>query len=348
MRVAIRALVAAVVLFACAAPVVRADDAAKKPQLSAAQQDLVGKLQAKGALVLPLAANSDALVVSLANGGKAAGDAELEMIKQLPKVEQLDLRSTGVTDKGLASVGAMTSLTTLHLENTAVTDAGIAHLKALANLQYLNLFNTAVTDKGVAELSGLKNLKKLYLWETKVTDAGAANLKKAIPGLYVNRGEELAITTQPATPIPTAPPKTAAVAGATPKAGPKPAAPTAVEPKSNVDVAIDATVAAAKAAIDAKAAEAKAAIDAKANEAKAAIDKIASLRTTTAAPAPAQAALASDKIVNTKCPLSGDAVDPTHFVVFEGRKIGFCCEKCPAKFNADPKKYIDKVVADAK
>ena len=58
--------------------------------------------------------------------------------------------------------------------------------------------------------------------------------------------------------------------------------------------------------------------------------------------------VASDKIVNTKCPVSGEAVDPSHFVVFEGRKIGFCCGNCPAKFNADPKKYLDKVVADAK
>ena len=54
------------------------------------------------------------------------------------------------------------------------------------------------------------------------------------------------------------------------------------------------------------------------------------------------------KPVNTKCPLSGDDVDPTFTAVFEAKTVGFCCDKCQAKFKADPKKYADKVVADAK
>ena len=45
---------------------------------------------------------------------------------------------------------------------------------------------------------------------------------------------------------------------------------------------------------------------------------------------------------------SGEPVDPARTVAYEGKVIGFCCDKCPAKFTADPKKYIDKVVADVK
>ena len=117
-------------------------------ELSAEQKDVAAKLQAKGGLVIPVAANSDALVVSLSTAGKSAGDAELELVKKLPKVEQLDLRGTAVTDKGLGSLDGLSALTHLHLENTAVTDEGLTHLKGLSNLQYLNLYNTAVTDKG--------------------------------------------------------------------------------------------------------------------------------------------------------------------------------------------------------
>src|SRR5436305_12689053 len=93
--------------------------------LSPEQKDAADKLRAKGGLVNPVAANSDALEVSLSNVGKNAGDAELALVKLLPKVEQLNLRGTGVTDKGLANLEGMTTLTTLHLEQTAVTDEGL-------------------------------------------------------------------------------------------------------------------------------------------------------------------------------------------------------------------------------
>src|SRR6185503_3599845 len=68
----------------------------------------------------------------------------------------------------------------------------------LANLEYLNLYGTAVTDAGLAHLSGMKNLKNLYLWQTKVTADGAASLKKSLPTVTINRGEELTLAPPPA------------------------------------------------------------------------------------------------------------------------------------------------------
>jgi hypothetical protein len=46
---------------------------------------------------------------------------------------------------------------------------------------------------------------------------------------------------------------------------------------------------------------------------------------------------------NTKCPVSGAAVDPKYLVVYEGRVIGFCCPECPKQFWADPAKFADKL-----
>ena len=257
----------------------------EKAALTPAQQETVNKLQAKGALVLPVAADSDALVVSLQSAGKTAGDEELALIKQLPRVDQIDLRGTGVTDAGLANLAGIASLTQLHLEKTGVTDAGLTHLKGLTNLTYLNLYGTAVTDKGLGELNGLKNLKKLYLWQTKVTDAGVNPLKGAIAGLYVNRGEELAVTTQPVEVKPMAKPP-AKVAG-TPTPAPTAAASVAV-------------------------------------------------------------VTPGAKAINSKCPVTGKDVDPTHIVTFEGKAVGLCCEKCEAKFVKAPAKIMPKVVADVK
>jgi len=39
---------------------------------------------------------------------------------------------------------------------------------------------------------------------------------------------------------------------------------------------------------------------------------------------------------NATCPVSGNPVDPAFAIVFEGRVIGFCCQKCPVTFWEDP------------
>src|SRR5882672_7942546 len=220
-------------------------------QLNPQQQEASQKLTAKGGLVIPLAADADSLVVSLNMAGKQATDADLAELKNLPKISQLNLANTAVTDAGLANIAGLTNLTHLHLEKTAITDAGLANLKNLTNLTYLNLYSTNVTDAGLQNLAGLKNLKRLYLWQTKVTEAGANNLKKSLPDLYINRGEELAII------IPNPP-----------------------EPK------------------------------------------------------PAEPASAA-KPINAICPVSGKPVVLPNVLAFEGKTVGFCCDKCPVEFQKD-------------
>ena len=50
----------------------------------------------------------------------------------------------------------------------------------------------------------------------------------------------------------------------------------------------------------------------------------------------------------TKCPVSGKPIDPTHFVKYEGQKVYFCCPNCPAAFEKDPKKFVAKLPQFAK
>jgi YHS domain-containing protein len=38
-------------------------------------------------------------------------------------------------------------------------------------------------------------------------------------------------------------------------------------------------------------------------------------------------------------------IDVAQFVEHEGRRVAFCCEKCKAKFVADPAKFADKLPA---
>lgn len=257
-------------------------------KLDATQQAAADKLKAKGALVMPLAADSDSLVVSLSLAGKSAGDADVALVKSLPKVVELNLANTSVTDAGLANISGLTDLTMLHLEKTAVTDAGLAHLKNLSNLTYLNLYNTAVTDAGLANLAGLKKLHKLYLWQTKVTDAGAAGLHKANADLIINRGEEAkavaAVPPAKAEPAKAAPAKAAPVKGEKPKAEAPKAQPKPEAPK-----------------------------------------------------------VVAGKPINKTCPVTGEEIDPANVLVYQGKTIAFCCDKCPAEFQKNPAKYVAKL-----
>jgi len=349
-------------------------------QFTPAQQESVNKISGKGGLVMQLAADSDLVVVNLSLGGKQITDAEVSEVKNLPKVSQLNLANTAVTDAGLANVAGLSELTSLHLEKTGVTDAGLANLKNLSKLEYLNLYGTAVTDKGLANLSGLKNLKKLYLWQTKVTDAGVSALKKADAGLVVNRGEELAIVVKPPEAAPAAKPADAKPAdGKTVATGAKPLnskcpvsgkdvvlpnvltyegklvgfccdkCPKAFEKepaKYAANIKFDIAPPATEKKSDAKPADAKPAdkkpADAKPAEKKADDKKAAA----PAADKPAQAAAAA--VINTKCPVSNHAIETGFTALVDGKTVGFCCDKCLAKFNKDPKAFADKIVADAK
>jgi len=47
------------------------------------------------------------------------------------------------------------------------------------------------------------------------------------------------------------------------------------------------------------------------------------------------------KVVNTKCPVMGNDVDPkVKTVTYKGKVYGFCCDGCPDLFKKDPEKYL--------
>lgn len=63
---------------------------------------------------------------------------------------------------------------------------------------------------------------------------------------------------------------------------------------------------------------------------------------------PPNASAAAIAPINDVCPVSGAAVNPARVIVWEGRAIGFCCEKCAAQFWAEPAKFVGNVKAKAK
>lgn len=169
------------------------DDAAIKepplPQAPPADPAALDKLRESGALVLPLAQNTNLLSVEFTSNAANITDQQAALLAPLSEqLYDLNLANTKVTDEGLKALEGMKNLHRLHLEKTAVTDAGLAHLKGLGNLEYLNLYSTSVTDEGLNNLNGLSSLKNLYLWQSKVTDAGADALRQSLKRCAVDTG----------------------------------------------------------------------------------------------------------------------------------------------------------------
>jgi Leucine-rich repeat (LRR) protein len=55
-------------------------------------------------------------------------------------------------------------------------------------------------------------------------------------------------------------------------------------------------------------------------------------------------AITKDKeVINKKCPVTQKSIDPSKISIFEGRKIGFCCDKCKSKFDADGAVFRSKI-----
>lgn len=52
--------------------------------------------------------------------------------------------------------------------------------------------------------------------------------------------------------------------------------------------------------------------------------------------------------LQTKCPLSGEKIDPSKHATHEGKNVYFCCEKCQAGFEKDPAKYVKDLPQFAK
>lgn len=45
---------------------------------------------------------------------------------------------------------------------------------------------------------------------------------------------------------------------------------------------------------------------------------------------------------NTKCPVSGDPIDPAVTTTYDGKTYAFCCADCIKSFQKDPAKYAAK------
>ena len=62
-----------------------------------------------------------------------------------------------------------------------------------------------------------------------------------------------------------------------------------------------------------------------------------------AEPTTQPAATVDTKPVNTKCPVTGEDIDPAVTAVYNGKTYAFCCADCVTAFKKNPEKYADKI-----
>jgi hypothetical protein len=106
-------------------------------------------------------------------------DGFREMIQQLgglPTLEELYLRSTGISDTGMQLVSDLRWLHTLSVIKGPISDAGLTCLESLCDLKSLCLAEVNVTDDGLRHVKPLQKLELLWLNETKVSDAGLEDI----------------------------------------------------------------------------------------------------------------------------------------------------------------------------
>ena len=150
----------------------------------------VQRLQALGALVQPVAADTEALELNLALLRDKADDALLAGVEHLaPRLVWLHVGRTAISDASAATLAKLTQLRRLQAQHTGLSDATFAALKELGHLETVNAVGSKLGDAGLAALAKLPRLSRVYAWQTQVTPAGALAAKQQAPKLDVDLGD---------------------------------------------------------------------------------------------------------------------------------------------------------------
>ncbi|MBL8851892.1 MAG: hypothetical protein JNG89_19625 [Planctomycetaceae bacterium] len=138
--------------------------------------DSIAKLEALG---VKLTRDKAGAVTGLDVVAADLKDADLELLKGLPSLVDIDLAKSSVTDAGLAALQSFPNLKSLGLQRcNLVTDAGLSHLESVPNLERLYLLYTLIGNDGMEHVAKLKKLKVLDLRGSKVSNAGLEKLRE--------------------------------------------------------------------------------------------------------------------------------------------------------------------------
>ena len=116
------------------------------------------------------------------NGSEANCQDLLARLGDFERLEYVNLIGPLIGDDLIASLRDKTRLQIILLQHARITNVGLAHLKTLTGLRQLFVNDCEVTDEGLLHLTAIRNLESLRLIDTQITDGGLQHLR-ALPNL---------------------------------------------------------------------------------------------------------------------------------------------------------------------
>lgn len=123
-------------------------------------------------------------IVSVAIVGRPCGDADLPPLHSLPKLKEVLLANTQVSDRTARVLAGAKNLEILDVSFTRISDRGITQLSSLPRLRRLfagtisNDPTEKVTDECVRDLARVPHLEVLQITGRGITNASAVPLRR--------------------------------------------------------------------------------------------------------------------------------------------------------------------------
>lgn len=122
--------------------------------------------------------------------GTDISDDAVDVITRQKQLEALDVRATFLSDDGIRDIAAgLPRLRNLRVAETWITDAGLQHLAGLSDLEILDIRQTDISDDGLIAIREFPSLQVLRVNGTRITPEGARALKRDRPALRIETGQ---------------------------------------------------------------------------------------------------------------------------------------------------------------
>jgi uncharacterized membrane protein len=159
-----------------------------KNSVSAASERVIERLRSAGIEALPLAEDSNYLMVSF-TGKKSITDDQIKALEDIrEQLVWLNFSHSSISDQQLPLIARLTNLRVLYLNYTSVTDEGLSQLSALKELRWLSVVGTKVSDVSTKTISQFENLSDLYLYQSAITKVGINAILSAKKELHIDTG----------------------------------------------------------------------------------------------------------------------------------------------------------------
>ncbi len=109
--------------------------------------------------------------------GSNVTDQDLGILRRLPRLRNLSLYDTAITNQAGPHLEQLTNLTGLNL-HAKLDDGILEHVAKLEALESLGLYGRSVSDEGLSLLKSLPRLRGLSLYDTAITNQAGPHLEQ--------------------------------------------------------------------------------------------------------------------------------------------------------------------------